>query len=79
MTNIALDVMGGDNCPDINIDGAYDALNMLKDIHIKLVGPEERIEKAIASWDKSLKDRVTIVDANEVISTEESPVKALRA
>ena len=79
MTNIALDVMGGDNCPDINIDGAYDALNMLKDIHIKLVGPEERIEKAIASWDKSLKERVTIVDANEVISTEESPVKALRA
>ena len=79
MTNIALDVMGGDNCPDINIDGAFDALNMLKDIHIKLVGPEERIEKAIASWDKSLKDRVTIVDANEVISTEESPVKALRA
>ena len=51
MTNIALDVMGGDNCPDINIDGAFDALNMLKDIHIKLVGPKDRLEKAIASWD----------------------------
>ncbi len=79
MVVIALDVMGGDNCPDVNIDGAYDALNSLQSIKIMLVGPKDVIEKRIAGWDSSLKERIEIIDAPDVISPEEAPVKALRA
>jgi len=77
MTTVALDVMGGDNCPDINIDGAYDALNNISDVRIKLVGPEAHIKEKINSWDEKLKARIEIVNAPDVITLDESPVKAI--
>ena len=78
MINIALDVMGGDDCPDCNIDGAYDALNADKDIRLLLVGPAELIKSKTAGWSDELKSRTEIVEADEVITTEESPVSAVR-
>lgn len=77
MTTVALDVMGGDNCPDINIDGAYDALSNNGELVIKLVGPQETISDRIKDWDSSIKDRAVIVNAPSVIGTDESPVKAI--
>ncbi len=78
MTTVALDVMGGDNCPDVNIDGAYDALNNIKNLKIKLVGPKERIADAIKEWNGELRERIEIVDAPAVISPDEAPTKAIK-
>ena len=77
MTTVALDVMGGDNCPDINIDGAFDALNNISSLRLKLVGPEAVITDKISGWSDELKKRIDIVDAPSVIGTDESPVKAI--
>lgn len=80
---IVLDAMGGDDAPQINVDGAIAALREFQDMQIALVGPQQTIEEAIAACaDKEgyglVKPRLTIVDAPEVITPQEHPVMALR-
>lgn len=80
---IVVDAMGGDFAPKVNVDGAIDALREYKDMEIILVGPQELVNKTIAEYADqsaaaSVKDRLSVVDAPEVISTEEHPVMALR-
>ena len=49
---IALDVMGGDNAPDINVDGAKRALRDFPLIEkIYLVGREETVRSSCDRWD----------------------------
>ena len=77
MIRIALDVMGGDNAPVANLEGALDALSRSEHISVLLVGDKELIE----AWlrDKSYDEaRLTIVDAKEVIETGEPPVAAVQ-
>ena len=78
MVHIAVDIMGGDFCPNSNLEGAYDALQADKDIFLLLAGPEETIREAVGAWSRELQDRVSIIPASEVITTEESPVAAVR-
>lgn len=80
---IVVDAMGGDFAPKVNVDGAIDALREYKDMEIVLVGPQELVEKTIGEYADqqaaaSVRERLTVVDAPEVISTEEHPVMALR-
>ena len=80
---IVVDAMGGDFAPKVNVDGAIDALREFADVEIILAGPTELIEKTIGEYADqaayaSVKDRLTIAEANEVITTEEHPVMALR-
>ena len=70
--------MGGDNCPNSNLEGAIDALKADSGIFLLLVGPEEPIRTAVSAWDEELRSRVRIVPASEVITTEEAPVAAVR-
>jgi len=83
MMKIVLDAMGGDYAPKVNVDGAIDALREFDDIEIALVGPQELLEKTIgeyadqAAYD-TVKGRLSVVNATEVITTEEHPVMALR-
>ena len=74
---IAIDGMGGDNAPMAVVDGAVDALKEYSDIEIYITGPEEKILKELAKHDYP-KDRVKVIDAKEVIGTNEHPVMALR-
>ncbi len=78
MVNIALDVMGGDSCPDCNIEGAFDALNSDSEIRLLLVGPESLINEKISGWSDELKSRCEVIPAEEVITTEEVPTNAVR-
>lgn len=78
MITIALDVMGGDKAPDINIDGAYDALAGLRDMRLILLGPKSLIEEKISSWDEERKSKIMVIDAPSVISPADPPVQALR-
>jgi phosphate acyltransferase len=75
---IALDAMGGDHAPGEIIAGAVEALDLLdKDDEVILVGPTETIKKHLPKL-KGNPDRIRIVDAQEVIGMDESPVDALR-
>lgn len=74
---IAIDGMGGDNAPEAVVQGCIEALDAYKDIHIYITGSEDRLREL---FNKSNYDanRVTFVNATEVIGTNEHPVMALR-
>ena len=73
---VALDAMGGDYAPVEVVKGAVDASKEL-DVIIKLVGPQDVIEKELAKYEYA-KDKIQIVQASEVIGTDESPTTAIR-
>ena len=80
---IVLDVTGGDNAPDINLEGAIEALGMFPDVEIILAGEKDAIEAALAQkyatqLTDGKRERLSVVDAPEVITPEEHPVMALR-
>ena len=75
---IALDVMGGDNAPTANINGARLAIESLPDIQcIYLVGDEDTLKENL---DDQLinSGKIEIVHASEVVGMNESPAKAIR-
>lgn len=73
---IALDAMGGDYAPGEIIKGAVEALNLYNDLKIVLVGRENDINKELG--DNYNKDRIEIINADEIISMDDSPIKAIR-
>lgn len=75
--NIALDAMGGDNAPLEIVKGAVEAIKSDKRINIILVGKENEINEELKKYNYE-KDRIEILDANEIIGFDESPVKAIR-
>lgn len=77
---IALDVMGGDRAPGINLDGAAAALRDFPDIaQILLVGDEPTLSAALpASGLVATDPRIRIVHAPEVIGMSEPGAKSVR-
>lgn len=74
---IAIDGMGGDNAPIAAIDGAIQALKEYDDIELYITGPQEIINAELIKHEYT-KDKITVIDAKEVISPNEHPVMALR-
>ncbi len=74
---VAVDAMGGDYAPAEIVKGAVQAVNEDKQIAVTLVGREEDVQKELAglTYDK---DRISVVNATEVITNEEAPVVAIR-
>lgn len=73
---IVLDGMGGDNAPGAIVKGAVEAAKLIKhDIYI--VGRKEDIEAELKK-SKFKGKNIKIVDAREVITMDDSPVKAIR-
>ncbi|HEU5481056.1 MAG TPA: hypothetical protein VFU90_14515, partial [Candidatus Tumulicola sp.] len=87
MARIALDAMGGDRAPEVPIAGALLALAELDGVHsIQLVGRADDVAAeldrqlgAAASLPSGLRDRITIVDAADVIEMSEKPTAAIRS
>ncbi|MEY3395510.1 MAG: phosphate acyltransferase PlsX [Verrucomicrobiota bacterium] len=77
---VALDAMGGDHAPQINIVGAVQALKSLKNLtHLYLVGDEESLKEEAAKHHLDLYDpRVSIIHAPEVIGMAEPGAKTVR-
>lgn len=73
---IALDAMGGDHAPFEIIKAAVEALDLFDDIEIVLVGREADIKRELG--DNYNKGRIEIINADEVIAMDESPIKAIR-
>lgn len=77
MIRIALDAMGGDHAPAEVVEGGLAAAGELGDIHLTLVGRQEILNNLLAGKNYP-KERVTIVDAPEIITSDDAPVSAVR-
>ncbi|MEQ6375290.1 phosphate acyltransferase PlsX [Bacillaceae bacterium S4-13-56] len=70
---IAIDAMGGDNAPKAIVLGAIEAVKQFPNIEITLFGNEEKIKLYLTET-----NRIKVVHTNEVITSEDEPVRAVR-
>ena len=77
MIRIAVDVYGGDNAPGCVIDGALEALRAMDDVSILFCGAQAEIEGLLNGREYDAQ-RVSIVDAPDIITNHESPTLAIR-
>ena len=76
MVRLALDAMGGDEAPGVEVQGALDALEAWPgEFQIRLVGDPIALESALGPDRPS---GLAIVPASQVIGMEEPPAKAVR-
>ena len=78
MVKVALDAMGGDNAPLEIVKGAIEAVNEKDNIHVMLVGKDALIQAELNKYQYD-KERIQIINADEVITNEEAPVMAIRS
>ncbi|MCR5344009.1 MULTISPECIES: phosphate acyltransferase PlsX [unclassified Butyrivibrio] len=77
LVRVAVDAMGGDNAPFEIVKGAVDALNESDKLKIFLVGKEQIVKDELSKYSYD-KDRMEVVNAEEVIEMAEPPVMAIR-
>src|SRR4051794_7966569 len=71
---IALDAMGGDHAPGPIITGAIQAVSAEPELHVVLVGDQNRVEPLLPA-DRS---RLELFHCSQVVGMEEKPTEALR-
>ena len=76
-TVISIDAMGGDHGVGIVIDGMVRAANTLPEINFILHGREQEIS-ALLSKQKTLKDRVQVRHADDVVKMDDRPSRVMR-
>ncbi|WP_297631453.1 phosphate acyltransferase PlsX [uncultured Clostridium sp.] len=74
---IVIDGMGGDNAPGAVVEGVIEAIKEYNDVEVYITGPEESIKEELNKRNCT-DERIKIVNATEVISTNEHPVMAVR-
>lgn len=80
MIRIALDAMGGDNAPRVEIEGVAQALRDLPPgFQIQLVGRTADIQAELAKHKDLDAARVQVVDAPEVVGMGEKPLAAIKS
>lgn len=77
MIKVAVDAMGGDYAPVEMVAGAVEAVNANKEVQVLLVGQEHIVSEELKKHTFQ-KDKIQIVNASEVIETDEPPVNAIR-
>ncbi len=73
---IALDAMGGDHAPAVNVQGAVKAVGQNEDLRVLLVGDQAQVEPLLAGVPN--RDRIDFFHCTQVVGMEESPMVALR-
>lgn len=71
---IAVDAMGGDDAPDVVLEGTAQALASDPDLHVVLCGPAAVVEPFAAAHDRCVAQPCT-----EIIAMGEHPAQAVRA
>ena len=74
---IILDAMGGDNAPEAVVRGAVTACREL-DAEIVLVGREKEVCACLDACGGASEKRITVVNADDVITMEDDPATACR-
>ena len=77
LVRVAVDAMGGDDAPFINVKGSVDALKESDALKIFLVGKEDVVKAELSKYEYD-HDRIEVVNATEVIEMAEPPVMAIR-
>lgn len=77
MIKIAVDAMGGDLAPVEMVAGAIEAVQAKPGIQVLLVGQETVVNAELSKYTYN-KEQIQVVNATEVITTEEPPVNAIR-
>lgn len=77
MIRVAVDAMGGDYAPIEMVAGAVEAVNTKPGIQVLLVGQEDKVKTELSRYTFP-QEQIQVVNAMEVISTEEPPVNAIR-
>jgi phosphate acyltransferase len=76
---IALDAMGTDRHPAVEVEGAVQALRDLPpDFELVLVGDADRIRDELRRWPEAPADRIEVLHAPETIIPGEAAVSAVR-
>ena len=75
--HILIDAMGGDNAPDEIVRGAVLAVKEF-DVGVTLIGQEKEVRRCLDACGDWPADRISIVDADEVITMEDDPATATR-
>src|SRR5699024_5107801 len=70
---IAMDAMGGDNAPQVVVEGAMEAISHLPDLEVILVGDQTKIEPYLTN-----KERISIIHTTEEVHGDEEPIRAYR-
>ncbi len=74
---IALDAMGGDYAPAVNIEGAIETVNDFDNIDIILVGDEGKLSRELDNK-RFPPNRLSIKHTSQVVGMDESPTVAVR-
>ena len=74
---IALDAMGGDSAPQVEVEGAIQSIPLISGHEVVLVGDEAQIKAAAAKLG-GFPPGITIRHASQAIRMEDHPVDALR-
>lgn len=80
MIRIALDAMGGDNAPRVEVEGAVQALRELPPgFRVQLVGRSGEIEAVLKSHGDVDRSRLDVIEAPEVVGMGEKPLAAVKS
>jgi glycerol-3-phosphate acyltransferase PlsX len=74
---VALDAMGGDYAPSVNVEGAVETVKEHDDIDIILVGNEPLVRRELDSK-RYPANRISIMHASQVIEMHDPPTTAIR-
>src|ERR1700722_19346355 len=77
MITIALDAMGGDHAPRVEVDGAVQAARELG-VRVLLVGVEAAVRQELDRHNKAHDLPIEVVNATDVITMSDSPSQAFR-
>ena len=77
MVTVAVDAMGGDNAPGVELDGVLAAVQSL-DVKVLLVGREEILRRELKQRCDPSGLPLEIIHASEVVTMEDKPSRALR-
>ena len=73
--NVAVDAMGGDNAPEVVVEGAVGAVSELG-IPVTLVGHREILGKILDAYKTS--DLISVHHCEDMVHMDETPLKAVR-
>lgn len=77
LVKVAVDAMGGDNAPVEIVKGAIEAINKESNIKVFLVGKENVVKEELKKYTYN-EEQLEVINASEVIATDEPPVMAIR-
>ncbi len=78
MVTIAVDAMGGDHAPKVEVEGAVRATRSLG-VQVVLVGREDVLRRELATHEGWQRLPIEIVHASEAVTMDDSAAKAFRA